>query len=556
MPLTQVSSRAIEDTLRYVLGASGTNHYTFTGKGLAGAVNDPTLTLSRGHTYIFENRSGGHPFYIKTSIANGGTQDAYNTGVTNNGGGDGTEIVFTVPHDAPDLLYYQCSSHSSMAGQLKIAGAVPDGSITTAKLAADAVDGTKIADDAINSEHLVADSIDTEHYAVGSVDTTAIADDAVTADKLANSINTAIAANTAKDLTALSASNLTSGTVPDARFPATLPAVSGANLTGIGGGKILLVLHFRKGDHASSTITGSTSGSTDWNYTGFSPAITPSATSSKIMMVGHLTIGGDSCALYIEVMINGSKTSGTVNGDTNGSRRTIHTSSWIEYDRNATTIPVNYVFSPNSTSTQTYNFRFNHDSSSNKTIYINRSSNASNNLRQGDAVSHITLLEIAGQLVDIPEINLPDTDYILVPPRTIFYPPVAEIPYLDPVLLPSLEQVESGLGGQQSSAEEEKASSTEEALELKPETIPTNLPDTKEILSTEEAIATFNIPFFGEMPIPAPEVIASSVIAAGTASVVSVAGGIAMQSVLAFIKKTFKKMFTKVLKKEIADRKK
>ena len=120
-----------------------------------------------------------------------------------------------------------------MSGQLKIAGAVADGSITTAKLANDAVDGTKIADDAINSEHLVADSIDTEHYAAGSVDTTAIADDAVTEDKLANSINTAIAANTAKDLTALSASNLTSGTVPDARFPATLPAISGANLTGI-----------------------------------------------------------------------------------------------------------------------------------------------------------------------------------------------------------------------------------------------------------------------------------------------------------------------------------
>ena len=198
MPLTQVSSRLIEDTLRYVLGASGTSHYTFTGKGLNGAVNDPTLTLSRGHTYIFENRSGGHPFYIKTSIANGGTNDAYNTGVTNNGGGNGTEIVFKVPHDAPDTLYYQCSSHSSMAGQLSISGSVADGSITTAKLAADAVDGTKIADDAINSEHLVADSIDAEHYAAGSVDTTAIADDAVTADKLADAINALIAANTAK----------------------------------------------------------------------------------------------------------------------------------------------------------------------------------------------------------------------------------------------------------------------------------------------------------------------------------------------------------------------
>ena len=55
------------------------------------------------------------------------------------------------------------------------------------------------------------------------------------------------------------------------------------------------------------------------------------------------------------------------------------------------------------------------------------------------------------------------------------------------------------------------------------------------------------------MPIPAPEVIASSVIAAGTASVVSVAGGIAMQAVVAQIKKIFKKIFTKVLKKEVAN---
>ena len=156
--------------------------------------------------------------------------------------------------------------------------------------------------------------------------------------------------------------------------------------------------------------------------------------------------------------------------------------------------------------------------------------------------------------INLPD--LPDTDYILVPPKTIFYPPIVEEPYLDPLLLPSLEQVESGLGGQESSAEEETSSSKEEALEVTPETIPTNLPNTKETLSTEEAIATFNLPFFGEMPIPAPEVIASSIIAAGTASVASVVGGIAMQSVLAFIKKTFKKMFTKVLKKEIADRQK
>ena len=69
--------------------------------------------------------------------------------------------------------------------------------------------------------------------ALTTIKTGAIADDAVTADKVANAINTSIATNTAKDLTALSASNLTSGTVPDARFPATLPAASAANLTAI-----------------------------------------------------------------------------------------------------------------------------------------------------------------------------------------------------------------------------------------------------------------------------------------------------------------------------------
>ena len=149
--------------------------------------------------------------------------------------------------------------------------------------------------------------------------------------------------------------------------------------------------------------------------------------------------------------------------------------------------------------------------------------------------------------------NLPNTDYILNPPKTIFYPPVAEIPYLDPVLLPSLEQVKSGLQESQAKTSAKEKEANEEVKGINPEQIPTNLPQNLENTSNVETVGTFNIPFFGEMPIPAPEVIASSVIAAGTASVVSVAGGIAMQSVLAFIKKTSKKIFTKVLKKEVKD---
>nr|BAR36162.1 uncharacterized protein [uncultured Mediterranean phage uvMED] len=160
-------------------------------------------------------------------------------------------------------------------------------------------------------------------------------------------------------------------------------------------GNIIQVVNFRKGDHASATITGSSSGSGDWNYTGFSPAITPTVSTSKILMVGHMSMGGDTTSLYIEVMINGSKSAGGPNGDSNGNRRTMHTSTFIEYDRNTTAIPINFVFTPATTATQTYNFRFNHDSTTNKVIYINRSTNSDNNLRQGDSVSHITLMEIA-----------------------------------------------------------------------------------------------------------------------------------------------------------------
>ena len=152
MTLTQISSRGVEDTLRWSLGASGSNHYTFTGPGLTGTVNDPTIYLSRGQTYIFENNSGGHPFQIQSTAGSGGS--AYNTGVTNNGGGNGTEIKITVAHDAPDNLYYQCTSHSQMGGTIFITGAVADGSITSTKIADATIVAGDLANDAVTSDKI------------------------------------------------------------------------------------------------------------------------------------------------------------------------------------------------------------------------------------------------------------------------------------------------------------------------------------------------------------------------------------------------------------------
>ena len=151
--------------------------------------------------------------------------------------------------------------------------------------------------------------------------------------------------------------------------------------------------------------------------------------------------------------------------------------------------------------------------------------------------------------------NLPETNNILNPPTTIFYPPVADVPYLDPLLLPSLEQIESGLGADQVVDSSKEEAVNAEEININPEQIPMNLPQNLENTSSE-TVATFSIPLIGEFPIPAPEVIASSVISAGVASTVTVAGSIAMQAVVTQLKKVFKKIFTKVLKKEVANLKK
>ena len=158
--------------------------------------------------------------------------------------------------------------------------------------------------------------------------------------------------------------------------------------------------------------------------------------------------------------------------------------------------------------------------------------------------------------IDLPD--LPDTSNSnLTIPTTEFDFPSAEVLYLDPSLLPSLEQVQGGLSDQESlSSEDDKASSSEEVSPITPPPIPSNLPTTKEILPSDETVATFTIPLIGEFPIPAPEVIASSVIASGVSATAAVTGSIVLQSVINQLKKIMTKIFKKVLKKEIENNKK
>ena len=72
------------------------------------------------------------------------------------------------------------------------------GTISSGQWRGDAIASAYIDGDAINGDKIADEAIDSEHYTDGSIDTGHIADDAVTQAKLADSINAAIAANTAK----------------------------------------------------------------------------------------------------------------------------------------------------------------------------------------------------------------------------------------------------------------------------------------------------------------------------------------------------------------------
>ena len=107
----------IEDTTFAVtVVSSGGNKYAIDGSTQA------TLTLYKGHTYIFDqsdSSNSGHPLRLSTT-SNGthGGGSEYTTGVTTSGtpGSAGAFTKIAIATDAPDTLYYYCTNHSGMGG--------------------------------------------------------------------------------------------------------------------------------------------------------------------------------------------------------------------------------------------------------------------------------------------------------------------------------------------------------------------------------------------------------------------------------------------------------
>ncbi len=148
----------------------------------------------------------------------------------------------------------------------------------------------------------------------------------------------------------------------------------------------------------SMTLTSSTTASSN-SYTdsGLTLSITPSATSSKILITGFVNLGCDYFKNYMKVLRDGSD---LVVGDAAGTREQVFSAShpgdtnWDSYAISA--VPINLLDSPNTTSSVNYKVQFKSYRGTSGTATVNRCySDRENSGFDERTVSVLTLQEIA-----------------------------------------------------------------------------------------------------------------------------------------------------------------
>ena len=126
-----------------ITGAPSSQHYTMNGtdrNGTTSSTNDPAIYINKGDTITFDNQLNAHPFYIKDTQGSSGTNNAYNTGVTNQGATSG-DIIWDTTNVPVGTYYYQCSAHPNMEGAIYVQS--PDNSVGGVNL----VDATAVWQD-------------------------------------------------------------------------------------------------------------------------------------------------------------------------------------------------------------------------------------------------------------------------------------------------------------------------------------------------------------------------------------------------------------------------
>lgn len=168
-----------------------------------------------------------------------------------------------------------------------------------------------------------------------------------------------------------------------------LPAVSGANLTGVSAGKVLQCIS------TTYTSLASTTSGTPADVSGFSATITPASSSNKVLIFLAVAMGGVANS-YGYCLLKRGSTSIAIGTSGSGSQANSTISSgYIDGAAAFRNGANSHLDSPNTTSATTYKVQIAQGNGSNA-FYINRQSSSSDNGYIQFPVSTITLMEIEG----------------------------------------------------------------------------------------------------------------------------------------------------------------
>ena len=159
--------------------------------------------------------------------------------------------------------------------------------------------------------------------------------------------------------TNLDASDLASGTIPDARFPATLPALNGSNLTNVSAGKVLQIVQEYNSSFPRLQTTSTTFTSSDFKVT-----ITPTAANSKILVDFRFISNNNGLAHDCYMTIRRSIAGGSFTDDwiVNGSQSNTNDNRYLtrnygSHSRNEISTTMQYLDSPSYTLGQAIEYK-------------------------------------------------------------------------------------------------------------------------------------------------------------------------------------------------------
>ena len=156
-------------------------------------------------------------------------------------------------------------------------------------------------------------------------------------------------------------------------------------------GGILQVVSTTKTDTFSASVTPGSSSP----ITGLTVSITPSSTSSKILVLAQVSGMALAHANPFAVALTASSSKINI-GDAAGNRTRIGSENSTSSANELNSVSLNYLHSPGTTSTITYGVDVINRAGSTQTQYVNRTSNDTDAVDRTRSVSNITLIEVAG----------------------------------------------------------------------------------------------------------------------------------------------------------------